>query len=514
MPDVSDALSQNSTNFVEPLPLVRGGNPTPVNNRPARAFATIAIAAVALVQIWIISAGRMIDWPTSTNYYSLLADAFLHGQTSLRDGPSPQLLALPDPYDPSQNENFRLHDMSLYRGRYFLYWGPVPAILECPFVLLFHRAIGDQYLVFCFVLGIALISAEILLDLRKLLFPDAAPWTVAMGILVAGLATPMPILLERPAVYEAAIAAGQFFLLSGIYFVIRAFASGGSRPSPLILAGTCWALAIGSRASLAVAIAALTILVAWRLCRNSPQAGRIRFRITTSCLMAMGAPLLLAAVLLGSYNYVRFGNWHEFGQQYQLAGFNLRKIQDHIFTSANVPPAIYAYLIHPLLISTTFPFVRATGIGSSLPLFIKLPPDYEASAAVAGVLWCVPFVCFAAITLLFLGRQLFKARTARARRQLDDAAEPREILWIALCFSMASLLGLLPVLFLIGCSIRYLADFTPALIILAMLGLWIAVAEKPKSHRRLSVQASILALYSIVVGILLGSAIIAIQLGF
>ena len=37
------------------------------------------------------------------NYYGMLAQAFLNGQTSLLTQPSPELLALADPYDPEAN---------------------------------------------------------------------------------------------------------------------------------------------------------------------------------------------------------------------------------------------------------------------------------------------------------------------------------------------------------------------------------------------------------------------------
>jgi hypothetical protein len=510
MPDVSDALSHSSANIDEPLPIVRGRTPTPVSTGRARAFATIAIAAVALVQIWIVSAGRMIDWPASTNYYSLLADAFLHGQTSLRDGPSPQLLALPDPYDPSQNQNFRLHDMSLYRGKYFLYWGPVPAILECPLVLLFQRPIGDQYLVFCFVFGIMLISAEILLDLRKRLFPDAAPWTVAMGILVAGLATPMPILLERPAVYEAAIAAGQFFLLSGIYCLIRAFAAGQPRRRFLLLAGICCALAVGSRASLAVATAGLTLSVGWRLLRPSSLRSQMRSRSHLAAFAAIALPVFLGSFLLGCYNYVRFGNWLEFGVRYQLASFDRRPIEHGVISLANIPPAAYAYSFKPFVIVGDVPFIKAVSVATSRPEFIKLPRAYESSEPVAGLLWCVPFLVFAAVPLGTLFRRLLPLAHGNDQTP-GDVPRQRELAWIVLWSVLASILGLLPALFMIfGCSMRYLADCTPMLVIVATLGMWHATSGQPKS-RRVTILACLLSLYSIAIGILLASAVIAGQ---
>ncbi len=89
-----------------------------------------ALVLVALVHVWVISAGTMTRWPEhSKGYYDLLADAFLHGQTHLLIEPAPQLRALPDPYDASANQPWRLHDAILHGGKYYFYWGPAPALI-------------------------------------------------------------------------------------------------------------------------------------------------------------------------------------------------------------------------------------------------------------------------------------------------------------------------------------------------------------------------------------------------
>src|SRR5579871_1565017 len=46
---------------------------------------------------------------TSNEFYNQLTDSLVHGHVYLAAKPSPQLLALPDPYDPTANERFRLH---------------------------------------------------------------------------------------------------------------------------------------------------------------------------------------------------------------------------------------------------------------------------------------------------------------------------------------------------------------------------------------------------------------------
>ncbi|WP_019217529.1 hypothetical protein [Legionella tunisiensis] len=69
--------------------------------------------------------------------YQYLTESFLSGHLNLLVSPSPELLQLADPYDPIQNSHFRLHDASLYKGKYYLYFGPLPVVVfYLPFKLL------------------------------------------------------------------------------------------------------------------------------------------------------------------------------------------------------------------------------------------------------------------------------------------------------------------------------------------------------------------------------------------
>ena len=61
--------------------------------------AVFSFLVVASLYVWFVSAGTLKTLPESTDYYNLLANAFVHGQVSLEVKVPPQLLALPDPYD-------------------------------------------------------------------------------------------------------------------------------------------------------------------------------------------------------------------------------------------------------------------------------------------------------------------------------------------------------------------------------------------------------------------------------
>jgi len=60
-------------------------------------------------------------------YFNYLADAFLHGQLFLRLKPEV------------------VRDLSLFKGHYYLYWPPMPAIVLMPFIAIFGVGFSDVF---------------------------------------------------------------------------------------------------------------------------------------------------------------------------------------------------------------------------------------------------------------------------------------------------------------------------------------------------------------------------------
>jgi hypothetical protein len=462
----------------------------------------LGIAAVTVAHIWVISAGWMTYWPRYTSRYDGLADAFRLGQCSLLSQPDPSHLALPDPYDPVASRPYLLRpgvlDTILYNGKFYLCWGPTPAVLLVPIKLLTGpRVIGDQYLAYGFAFGATLFGGLLLRSLWGRFFADVPPWTLLLAIMTAGLSTPLPYTLARSAVYEAAILGGQCFLLAGLYGVC-----GGKRfPSRLRLglAGTSWALAAGSRVSLAIALGVLSGLVVWRIVRHGWRTSR---QVDFAGLAAFSLPLATGAVLLAAYNVARFGNWHEFGQRYQLTGHNNYHSIPRLFQPANAVPGTYSYLLRPLQLHNQFPFVEA--VPGTFPTFIRLPRHYEYNEPIAGLLIVSPFIWLALIPVV---RLISQHRKVRRREALPTCAqEPGGLNWVVLCLLSASLLGFAPVPFMLGSTMRYLCDLTPGLMILAGVGFWQRARETVGrgAWPRFRAIGLTLAGYSIIVGMLLG----------
>ena len=94
------------------------------------AISIFVVILISVYAIWYTSLGRFTIFSPVTNTYVDQGEAFLHGQLSLLQPPDPRLVALPNPYDSKQRKSIPfIWDSSLYKGKFYLYWGPAPALI-------------------------------------------------------------------------------------------------------------------------------------------------------------------------------------------------------------------------------------------------------------------------------------------------------------------------------------------------------------------------------------------------
>jgi len=395
--------------------------------------------------------------------------------------------------------------------------------------------IGDQYVFFAFSLALLAMSTGMVLRARRRFFPEAPWWTVGFGIVIAGLVNPIPFLLANASIYQTAIIAGQVFLLSGIYAAWLALDRGdqdqvGSalrtihfrvdgtvrsadptrsiRPgSALFIAGACWAMAIGCRISLAPAMAALSCLVAWRLWSDAS-----RLRDIGAGLICLALPLLAGVGLFAAYNQVRFGSPFEFGARYVLAGQNMHAmVAAGTFISArNIPVNLVRYLLEAPVLQWRFPFICPRGTAAWGWFGIRVNKDFIMDS-VAGMVWAAPVFGLAAVPVWvgWRGHGTHSGSSGDHPVELlqNTERETGIFRWIIVSMLTSSALGLLPSLLVPASTMRYLADATPSLAVLASFGVWIQLRRATPKQRPSRLRALIiLTAYSALTGVLLGVA--------
>jgi hypothetical protein len=433
----------------------------------------LTVGLAVLAYMWIISIGTMNKLPSGRDYYWMLAQAFQKGQTSLLVEPPTELLKLANPYDLSQRKGLDyLWDTTLYNGKYYLYWGPVPAVLAIFINFFTKKPVGDAWLVFLFVIGTVLFS---ILLLRRLYRDDRFPgWLFWGGVLAAAVNVPLIWLFTHPAYYEASIAGGQLYMMAGFFFLYLTFRSPKVRRWDVFFSALAFGLAGATRISLLPSVIFLACMILLRVYLVQNRS----FRASLPMFAAALIPLGIIAISLMAYNYDRFGSIFEFGHRYQLTGLAMTKDYGDQTSIHYVVPSIYSYFLRPAALTVHFPFITVPAIKEKMwPFFIHLPQNYYYAEPLAGLLPVVPLLGFTAILLLRLFWLLLNgdASLKNVRHAGNDV-----LLWFG-----ASLLGYILIqaavlLVFVSTSMRYLVDITPAAIVFSSLfvGLYIRSFEK------------------------------------
>jgi hypothetical protein len=412
--------------------------------------------------------------------YNVMAESLLARRTMLLIKPDPRLLQLPDPYDPGQNFYFRhhaMHDMSLYKGRFYSYFGPAPALLLfAPFRFVTGTYLPDAIGCAVLALGAFLFASLALRLILKSFFPTLPLWVFPVLSFTLGFCNTYPFLLRRPAMYEIAIAGGQCFLMAAVYFLSRAVLGAGGHPlRDAALAGAAAALAVASRPQLLLcdAVLLLLILVA------PPAFDRQRRKVLVSAM----APFVGGGLLIAWYNYMRFDSIFEFGQHYQLAGVNMAKISS--LELSRIPASLYFYLFCPIGLSSKFPFLQTT---THAPF--TLPASIVGLERITGIVWLSPL-----LLILFLFPLMWK------RRQTESG---RPAIWVL------ALLGAAWIVLFVDSStgsptMRYQADSSSLFFLAAGITLgWVLVSCPPHLRRYATAGLFVLAASGIICNAALG----------
>jgi hypothetical protein len=473
------------------------------NSRKAAFASAIIGCIVIMIYIWLISVGQWTKWPSTEDYYYELSSAFWHGQLNLLIEPDPALLALPDPYDYESRANIsHPWDVSFFNGKFYLYWGPTPAIVLALVRFFYVGRIGDQILVFTFLSGAFLFAVLLILQIYNRVFSDLGWGIVVPGVLMAGIANPLPWILNRPGIYEAAISGGQLFLISGFYFAFLAIGKEKSRLLFLVITSICWVFAIGSRVSLIGAVGFLIAMVIGLLFYLSK-----RYRERLYSILAISIPFTIGLIGMGLYNKFRFGSWLELGHRYQLTGQNLNAIYNQVISFSNIPPNLHNYLLNPFRTITVFPYIKANWGGDYIFFYMKTPPNYYAEQ-ITGLLPSVPYVILAVLPVIFIIWKGWQFANRNGSKQPPVLFLNTEglVTWLAMSLSGATLLAFSTILFYLVTTMRYLADMVILATLTSTLGFFMGLhilANQPRWKKLFVILVILITVVSITVSLLL-----------
>ena len=378
-------------------------------------------------------------------YYPLQAAGFRSGHLYLPLEPHPSLLVLKDPYDPVANAPYRVHDLSLYKGRYYMYFGATPALLLFwPFAALTGRYLTEPCAVALFCTGAVWAGIGLLYAVRRRYYPAAPSWVLVAGASCLAFATPLTTLAEGPQFYQVPITCGIFLQTLTLVAAYRSLHS-ERRLAWLAGAGLLFGLSLGCRPNYLFSALALLVpvAVAAKLRPRGCSFARAFFRYC----FAVFLPTLACGLALLAYNHARFGTFGEFGMHYQLAGQRFTGFQT--VSARFIIPHYFEYLLSPGVWQSYFPFFASLS-GKPYGILRYIP-----------WLWLLPFAFLDSRSGLASQRRPFAAMVAIA--------------------SWANL-TLLACFF--GTTGRYPGDFTQSMLLLAGCGALASGEWSMGMHRR------------------------------
>ncbi len=415
---------------------------TGVTSRDRRIESTALLVLAALVgwfYVWsALQPGDswLLSFKNPAGYYPLETAGFRSGHLYAALTPHPALLALPDPYDPVANAPYRAHDMSLYQGHYYLYFGVTPVlVLFWPVAALTGRYLTEPFAVALFCTGAIWVGMGLLLAIRRRHFPGAPFLALVAAWLCLAWATPLSLLVVGPQFYQVPISCAIF--LQALMFA-AVYASLHSERRALLwmgAAGLLFGLSIGARPNYLVSFIVL-LVPAVSFARTRAANSERKTAALARALLATFLPTLACGIGLLVYNWARFGSPSEFGMHYQLAGE--RVATKTVVAARFMLPHIRFYLFNPGDWASYFPFFSAAG------------------GQPYGLLRYVPWA--------WLGVFAFVRPKAEGRGEQDGL---RPMAWV-LAGAFAANLAILACFF--GTTARYPGDFANAELILAGVG--------------------------------------------
>ena len=426
----------------------------------ARRFAWACVLGGTLSMIvltWFVTRGfaTLFDRPRLGGFFDAQARAMFHGHWDV-------------PAGAAAFERFKID------GRYYMYFGPTPALLRMPLLVLsswFDGRLSRVSMIVAsagVVFGIARLSWLARRTVRADRPVSRGEQVVAASVVVVGsLGTVVPFVAGWTAVYHEAIQWGLAFALISYGALVAWMLD--RRARDLVVAGAAAALSILARGSVGLGPVAAIGLVALVKGITALRAARAAGRLDWRPLVALGAAVLVPLVLYGYVNAAKFGSPlapPPYAKQDLLVDYPPRMGAldangGNLFGFGYAPTAVVQYLRPDgVAFDRLFPFVLTSDsvdvIGNAV--FDNVRPTASTTTS-------------APLALLFALGGIVVVVLRRSLRRW----------WLPVAAGAAiGCVGALSVAFV---DQRYQADFVPLLVVPGVVGAWALVDWLPTRSR-------------------------------
>ena len=392
-------------------------------------FKYLAYIAIVFAILSGIVIHKATSWFVNDYHFSSLAQSFVHNNLFL----SPINLPPGDFVD--------------FKGKQYLFFGPMPSILLTPFVLIWGRDFPQFTLS---VISIAVVYESVYLLLRKFKFKKVDTIYLA-SFFTFGTVFFFVSLVNISAYVVQAVATAFFVLALLEYFGKRRW----------LVIGFLTACAIATRWTL-IGLCAFFVLEIYRQKKTLDLTNTLRLFLI---------PIIFVVLLLSFYNFKRFGSFFDTGYTRNVSVLDKSYYNYKLgwFSPLHIPANLYAlFVMAPEPVKRTdvefalrFPYLKANGYGMAIwftsPLFIYLikirKETYTLSAVAAIFILLFPSLVYFGIGSSQFGYRysldflplLFLILISAFRKSLPHFAKGLIVFGIVFnCFYMLSIWNIYP----------------------------------------------------------------------
>jgi len=274
-------------------------------------------------------------------YYNFLVDAFLNLRTHV----------LPN----------QVYDLSLYLGKYYLYWGPAPILLILPFYLLGGIFRNDIVYTFVFSLVNVYLFYFLIFDLNTAFKLKLKAFFISTLIVTFAITSPNFFLAFGGRIWMTNQVISITYFLSFLIFFTRYLRNRSL--CFLCLSAVFFNLAWLSRYTLVFYSLVFLYPIIMTL-----QKGKLFSKKNFVSMVSMFGIFIMFVCLFFAYNWLRFGNILDTGFRYQkgAAEFVEAVRSNRPFSFKYLLSNINYYFLEYATFSVNKPFVRYSLIGNSV----------------------------------------------------------------------------------------------------------------------------------------------------
>ncbi len=337
------------------------------NHSYAIMVSAAVLCAVILISFGILSVGNaklnvLSVYPnleiSSADEYEQLFDAFKKGQLNLDiDYDTSEFENLDNVYDRSERNEYDLHgdfwDRAYYNGKFYSYFGIAPVFTVYFPVYFFTHKVPTTEFASTLLCIYAVIFISLLYDtIIKKMCRKVPLLLVLLGYITVIMTSGIMAVMCENKFYYIAILSGIGSVAAFLFFLLKAYYSDSfkKRNIFLIMTGISVVMIVASRPTLLL-YALVAVVPAVFVFKNKKESIYQKMIY----IVSIATPVLMGAVLIMLYNYLRFDSPFEFGFNYQLT---VSIAKANTITLGMVPAALYHFYIQQPKIHSSFPYIE------------------------------------------------------------------------------------------------------------------------------------------------------------